>query len=225
MQKINILGALVLLGGMLSFGVGKEASAQSCPLRYTGTVKSDCNSGNGAYYGGYRQFIGAPGPRPLINYGNGTICWATQDLPGHCAEPAQPLDPSHRNVYRFYYRTSSGNVSDHFSAIDYEAGGWLWGTYENVRYKILKHQIDSNTVPLYTCYGSWGDHFLETNASCGGHTYQGMFGYISKVPRAGYVPLYRFVRLAPWDFIETTNWDEVVNWQQAGYTILGYVPE
>lgn len=142
------------------------------------------------------------------------------------APPTAP--PGQQIAYRFYRRNGPGTVSDHFSTLDFNEGAWvggLPGTYEGVYFKTHTSQIDGNMVPLYRCYGYWGDHFALTDPNCDGHTNEGLYGYISNIPRTGYTPLYLFARLNPWDFIETTSWDEVANWNQAGYFILGYVPE
>jgi hypothetical protein len=218
---LAILGALSLV---------TKVNAQSCPIVYTGSAPTVCQAydpytgSTYTYDGPTMTWMGASEPRPPY-YGQGYVCWPKRDLRAHCAEPAQPSDPNMRNVYRFYYRTQSGNVSDHYITGDYYSG-WLWGAeYENRLFRVLVNPTDSDMIPLYMCFGNWGDHWADTDPSCAGHTYIGMHGYISTIPRAGYVPLYRFVRLNPWDFIETTDWNEVAAWQQGGYEILGYVPQ
>lgn len=240
--------AQIALGLLLILFFAVKANAQSCTTVYTGcsacaysqyTLVFTSSGWSQRYVSGSEHWCWteAATPYPYASvttwhntYGYiGVTCQAVTPLHPVTTcrppEPAQPADPNIRNVYRFYYRTASGNVSDHFSIMNYDEG-WYWqGEYENVLFRVLLSPIDSNMRALYKCYGSWGDHFADISASCGGHTNQGVYGYISTIPRAGYVPLYRFVRLNPWDFIETTNWDEVVNWQQGGYTTLGYVPQ
>ena len=211
-----------------------NASAQStCTTTYSGCQK--CRGSiwyqfSSQPYEAQQCWTNASQPQPWKDFwiGDGRVlCQATSPLPSRttCTEPPQPSDPNVRNVYRFYFRTPSGNVSDHFSILDFNAGyGWN-GTYEDRLFHVLVNPIDGDMTPLYACFGSWGDHFADTDASCGGHTNQGTFGYISTIARPGYIPLYRFVRLNPWDFIETTDWNEVVNWDQGGYGVLGYVPQ
>lgn len=130
-----------------------------------------------------------------------------------------PLPPNQQNVYRWFW----GANNDHFHSLSATEGSG-WATYEGVGFRTYISPPDGDMRELYRCwwYGA-RDHLVSTDAACEGLTFEGSYGWVSTIPRAGHVPLYRFYHSGTSNHLATTNYSEGAAWTYQG--ILGYVPE
>jgi hypothetical protein len=219
-----------------------KANAQSC-----GTVYNGCTDCVYAQYvviwdpwtGQYRQdfvsgsewwcWTNASVPYPSANIEvwnpdaggyTGVTCQAYFPLvPQQVNGPPQPADPNQQNVYRFFHSSSK----DHILTLSYCEGA-AFATYEGIGFKTLKTQLDADMRELYRCYASApSDHLVSTDPNCEGLTFEGSYGWVSTIPRTGYVPLYR-IYMPNWhNHLATTNAAEGAGLVNEG--ILGYVPQ
>jgi hypothetical protein len=225
--KHSLLNAC--LGVLLYLLFSSNVSAQTCPTGlYSGCARCGTPgliiNGQNHYTEAQRCWTNAVTPRPTstINYLGYTVqCVALQNIPcdmSSAGEPPQP-GPNMRNVYRFYRSA----VSDHFLTLDWSEG-IAAGSYDLIGFKVFISPIDADMHVLYRCWWSaQNDHFVSTDPGCEGRANEGAYGYVSTIPRAGYVPLYRFYHGGISNHLSTTDYSEA-----AGYgfeSIQGYVPE
>ncbi len=142
-------------------------------------------------------------------------------------------------VYRFYSPNAPGTYSDHWSTASFDEGVAWNNTYPTVyegrSFKVLTSPIPGDYRPLYRCRAIM-DHYASTANDCRypyfglyPPTYEGIYGFISTIPMAGYTELYRFYRpngRSQMDIIETTDYSEAHNSAGGNYflEIIGYVP-
>jgi hypothetical protein len=126
-----------------------------------------------------------------------------------------PADPNLRNVYRFY---RGGSRPDRFFTLNY--GEAIYGGYtqEGIGFVTYANPIDGSMYPLYRCNS--GGHFVSAHANCEGFSNEGVYGYVSSIPRSGFTALYRFQR--GYEHLATKNFAEGAGWNYEG--VLGYVP-
>lgn len=156
-----------------------------------------------------------------LSNGNHTV-YSTADAGcvQHFTVAAPTLPANQQNVYRRWWWANQ----DHFHTLSQTEGNG-WATYEGVGFKTYITPPDSDTRELYRCWWySARDHLVSTDPACEGLTYEGSYGWVSTIPRAGHVPLYRFYHNASSNHLATTNYAEgVAGWTYQG--VLGYVPE
>jgi hypothetical protein len=148
-------------------------------------------------------------------------CQAASNLIPHTTcEPAQPSDPNMRNVYRFFF----SNSKDHMLTLSWNEGANAGGTYEGIAFRVYVNPTDSNMYPLYRCYWSAKvDHFVSPQSNCEGLKFEGVYGYVSSIPRPGLATLYRLWMPSWTNHLSTTNLGEV-NSGALNEGIQGYVP-
>jgi len=150
-------------------------------------------------------------------------CQAGYNLvPHQTCEPSQPSDTNRRNIYRFFFN----NSKDHFLTPSWSEGINAGGKYEGVAFTVYVSPIDANMQPIYRCYqpGPSYDHFVSNQSNCEGANYEGQYGYVSSIPRAGFATLYRLWMVGWANHLSTTNAGEA----NSGAVIegtQGYVPQ
>jgi len=124
-------------------------------------------------------------------------------------------------VFRFF-----GTWNDHFLTLSYsEAASVGSGAYnfEGTAFKVWAAPLDGNMIPLYRCNDVRNtDHFVSKASNCEGKTYEGVYGYVSSIPRTGYVPIMRYYKSSTTDHLITTNPNEGIGLINEG--IIGYAP-
>lgn len=207
--------AACLVGAFLITAAPSQASAESCST----TTYSGCSTCSGPGGSTFMCWSNEPTafPQGFAPFG---VCRADNALPGTTTTINSPPDPpGQRNVYRFYL---SGNT-DHFLTLSFCEVGF--SNYERVAFTVLISPPDANYRLIYRCRVSSADHFVSTDPGCEGRNFEGAYGYVSTIPRAGYVPIYRFYKNSITDHLTTTDYQEGIT---NGYTdegIQGYVPQ
>lgn len=219
---LAVLGA----AAVVSVLTPTPANAQTCNTTYSGCAP--CIAG---YMSEQWCWNNAATPRPYatIMMWNpaagqyvGATCQAAYNLvPQTTCEPSQPSDGNQRNVYRFFIK----NAKDHFLTLSWSEGMASGGTYEGIAFKIFVNPIDANMHPIYRCYwNSKSNHFVSLQTDCEGYTNEGLYGYVSTIPRSGFLAMYRLWIPKSSDHINTTNLAEVVS-GIVNEGIKGYVPQ
>lgn len=122
-------------------------------------------------------------------------------------------------VYRFYWHQQK----DHLLTLSYSEGD-AFAEYEGIGFRTFTAPIDGDMHELYRCWwGSVTNHFVSPDPNCEGLTYEGSYGYVSSIPRTGFVPLYRFYHSGLKNHLSTTNYSEGAGWSYEG--VQGYVPQ
>jgi hypothetical protein len=118
------------------------------------------------------------------------------------------------------YRFLGNNV--HLYTLSYLEGSSAGYPYEVIAFSVLPTRLDANMLAAYRCREGGSGHFVSTSANCEGQIMEGTLGWISDIPRDGFVPLYRF--FGGVDHLITTNYSEgaAVGYRFEG--TIGYVP-
>lgn len=112
--------------------------------------------------------------------------------------------------------------NDVFNVLDYYEA-YTWATYNGIAFTTFVSPIDGDMTELHRCWYPWAtEHFVSNSSNCEGLTYEGSYGYVSTIPRTGFVQLNRYWNSSKRDHITKTGS------APSGYVFegtQGYVPE
>lgn len=149
------------------------------------------------------------------NVAFGTVEEVTNALRGITVGLSNTLVPE----FRFFDGTH------HFITPSYSEAASLYWSFEKTAFRVFTTPQDSNMVALYRCYSpSSYDHFVSLSSNCEGQNYEGLYGYVSSIPRTGYEEIYRFYKSSIGDHLITTDSSEGTNNGYQSEGSLGFAP-